>query len=226
MALSMSIAIDPRSLVAPRPPDDDHDAEPPAPAAPPEPAIAPPEQPPVEDRIVRPAPPAVAEPGPRLGLFVVAAGVGWAGAAPAPNIGWLAGAGLRIGVVDLMLEGRLDRSAGASLGGGSVETSFRGGSFAPCLRWRWFAGCALGTLGQLSAEGKSLFVSRADDSLYALAGARVGIAVPITERVDVRAQMDALYALTPRPLRIDGQDAYTMPRISGGIGVGVGVRIF
>jgi hypothetical protein len=113
----------------------------------------------------------------------------------------LAGVGLRWKRFDLMLEGRADVPDRSDVPLGAVETSFLGGTLAPCVRFGAVSGCALGTLGRLSAEGRGIAVSRSDTTLYSLAGLRLGVALPISERVDLRAQADVLAALTSRILQ-------------------------
>lgn len=230
MALSISVAIDPKSLLDGRQP-----AEPQEVSASSEPLAVPPVAeatpvPTVTSQPARPASPPPDAPPPtppaHTSMIVSIAGAGWGGAAPAPNVGVLGGIGLRFGRVDVMVEGRADLPAATEVRLGTVRTSFLGGTLVPCGRLGIVFGCGIATLGQLSAEARGLAIPRSDDALYSFVGLRLGVGVPMSSRIDLRVQSDVLYALTPRTLLIDGQSAYAMPRASVGIALGAAVRIF
>ncbi|HVH42184.1 MAG TPA: hypothetical protein VM925_07560, partial [Labilithrix sp.] len=218
MALSISIAIDPHSLVGPR-----HEKE----ETPP-----PPEPPPPE-----PPPPPVAEapaPSPRTqtpasvapqrrGVLEPIAGAalaGWVGSAPSATAGVLAYGGVRIGRLGMFLEARGDLPASREVAAGSLSTSFVGGSATPCWMTGWLLACGVATVGRIQASAAGIARPRDESGVHALAGLRGGVAIPVSARLDVRLLLDAHYALTPHAFRIDGIVVYELPRISGGLSAG------
>lgn len=223
MALSMSIAIDPESLVrAPAVAKEEEPQPEPAPEPPPAPReevaeIAAP-GPPAEE----PAPAPAA--GPRIVATFGAAFAGWVGAAPSASAGALIFGGVRFDRASLLLEGRGDLPSSSDVALGAVSTSFLGGSVTPCYGYGWLLGCGVVTVGRIRAEGEGIARSRADSSLHAFAGLRGGVLVPLTSRVDLRVVADVLYLLTPLTLRIDFIDVYEMPALSAGLSAGAAVR--
>ncbi|MBX3190466.1 MAG: hypothetical protein KF819_25930 [Labilithrix sp.] len=222
MALTMSIAIDPRSLTSPPAPSVVE--EPPRQDDPP-PAEGPPAPPPaaVDAPPPRAAAPEIAS---RVGLFATLAASGWFGAAPAPATGLTAGVGLRRDWLAVLVEGRFDLPSSREVAAGTVETSLVAGSIAPCFVRGVVFGCAVATLGSLSARARGITFPSSDDALHFLLGGRAGVAIPLSGAVEIRAHGDLLYAATPQILRIDGRDVYTLPRLGAGISAGFGVHFF
>jgi len=222
MALTMSIAIDPRSLSGPvvaeeparEAPVTDETSATPAPAPPPpSPPSPPPAPPPARERETLHA-----------NAFVVANG--WLGAAPAVALGVSPGIEARYGYAALAVAARIDARASASVPSGQVSTSFAAGSLAPCLAREWLRACAVVTVGRLAAGAAGIAVPREDAALHVVAGPRLGAFVPLVGRLSLVAQLDVMFAATPQILRIDGRDAYTLPTVSAGVGLGVAARLF
>jgi hypothetical protein len=224
MALSMSIAIDPHSLVAPRttaedPPQASESV--PEPAVPP--AIAEPTDPSAMTPVDKPAS-AAATPKTSIEPIVGIALAGWIGAAPSASAGALLYGGARIGRIALFVEGRGDLPASRDVATGAVATSFLGGSALPCFAPGWFLACGVVTVGRIEARGENIARARTDSDVHAFAGLRGGAAIPLSRRVEVHLRLDLLYLLTPLTLRIDGADVYDMPRVSAGLSAGTALH--
>lgn len=215
MALTISIAIDPRSLTGPAPEPE------PAPALPTAPAPAPVPGP------AAPPPAAAAAPAPvpvPLELVASLSPTVSFGSAPAPAVGLVGGVGVAHRPFGVWLEARGDLPASRDVTLGTVSTSFVAGTIAPCLLRGVFFGCGVVTAGRLVAEARGIRAPRTDHALHALAGARLGVAEPLTNTLDLRVNVDVFYTLTPQLLRIDARDAYELPRLSAQVGLGLALH--
>ena len=136
----------------------------------------------------------------RLGAGALAA----LGAAPTVNFGFTASAGVRGPHWSVDLEGRFDLPAGQPTGSvnatGSVETALYLATALPCFHVRLFSGCALLALGAQTADGINLPVTRKSASLFAAAGARAGIEVPLIPKLELRARGRSAGLHHPHPL--------------------------
>ena len=233
MALTMSIAIDPRSLVAPLAPvaQDTPSNEEPATESP-DPTPAPlPLDVPVPVRVRVPArvpvqeqarPPASPPPH----FFASLSPTATFGSAPATAIGLVGSFGLQSRPFSLAVEARGDLPSATDVPRGTVSTSLFAATLAPCFLRGIATVCALGSVGRLLAEARGIQNPRSDSALHALGGGRVGVAESLTKAVELRANADVLYALTPQVLQIDGQEAYTLPRLSVQLALGVAIHFF
>ena len=212
MALTISIAIDPESLGAPAPAPPTAPAPAPAPAPPPAPA---------EGRSPA-ASASSASPHPFVSITPTLS----LGAAPSPAVGLTASLGLDARPFIVALEVRGDLPASRETARGTVSTSFLAGTVAPCVIRSVFLGCALFSAGRIVAEARGITSPRTDSAAHLLGGARVGIALPVTSSLDLRATGDLLFSLTPQVLRIDGADAYEIPRASVQLGIGAALHFF
>lgn len=218
MALAICIAVDPLILSRPVP----SPSAPPPSAPPPIPCPAcaacppPPPQPP-------PPPPPPAEPvrfragaGLQLGL----------GAVPTlASLGVVAQAELRYRAFALALEGRADPSLGASRaspdtakGGAGVSATLLLGLLVPCARWRFLGLCALIGVGALQGRGVGVAVPSRATTLYAAAGARLALEVPLLRRLALELHLDGLTPLTRTSLMLDGAEVWATPPLSGALG--------
>ncbi len=236
MALSMSIAIDPDSLLGPKPRVLDDGGAPtsvvydassesklaPAPTAPTAPA------PPAD-----PSAPVREASGPALHLE---AGLGpslWFGAAPAPNLGAHLFARLRGRWLSLGLEGRADLPASRDVSAGTVQTSLVLVGVSPCAHLEWegrlpgaLGLCGVAALGSLRATSRNVTTPLDDSAIHAALGPRLVLEIPLFRGFSLGARAEGLATLTPQSLRIDGADAYTLSRFSLGVGLGAIVRFF
>jgi hypothetical protein len=234
LALSMSIAIDPLSVLSPPKPKD---PEP----TPPEPK--PPEPPPSPLVTARPAPPPVPPPppppvkgseGPRLAL--AASGHGSFGVGPAPAFGLVLSSELVWSNASLGAGVRLDFPSGVTTAqGGRVRATFVGGEVVPCLRFplgkrtdaRYLtvAGCGLVLLGGVLAESTDVSGPRSSGTVFAGAGLRLGLDLPLVASFSARLSGDLLGHFTPYGLAVNGATVFSSSPFSGRIGLGL-VRFF
>jgi hypothetical protein len=217
MALAISIAVDDFTL----------EDVPPPPVAAPEPAPEPPpsvtlpaELPPTD--VPKPAVPAPAEQAPLLfaGTLVPALSFG---TAPAPASGASIGLEVRYRRVSIGLEGRLDLPASSDTP--SARTSLALGAVVPCVRlWPALHTCAVVEIGRFDEEGIGVSQSHSDAALFAAAGVRVALEMPISDPFFVVARADALAVLTRHDVQIDGQPVFQISPIVETLGFGMGAR--
>ena len=234
MALSMSIAIDPLSLAGPRPPVEapSIDSTPaevvfegPTTSAAVEPAEPP--KMPASLIISRPTMPAFAAPT-RTALHLdVGAGVLiHVGTAPAPAVGAQLAGYLHIGRASIAAELRADLPATRAFSQGSVGTSLTVGTVGVCYNpGPWF-GCAVGSLGALTASGIGISAPRSDTAAYSTVGLRAGAEVRLAPAFALRMHVEGATVLTAHRLIIDGNPAYTLPILAGSAGISAVARIF
>jgi hypothetical protein len=223
IALAVSLGIDPLSAAAP--------PNAPAPAT----AVVP--TPPVENAqkaqvvIVRaPAPPSAPPPAPAPpGIplhprFGVGAMLSW-GISPAiPAYGATVDAGVRRGLWSLDLEGAGNWSKTATDGSIGVRSSLVLASLAPCVHLGIAMGCALGGMGSLAASGVTSSPQSAH-ALFADAGVRLGVEVPLGRRFFAQVHADGLATFTHVTYRLDGQTAWNTPPFSASLGVEAGFEL-
>jgi hypothetical protein len=229
MALSMSIAIDPDSLTRPAPaplaavapvtevgsqPLPVVDPSPPASAAGHTPTATIP-------NTRRPTIATLAATRPKVHLDAGVGVAGWAGAAPSITIGGTLSVRAQYTDYSIALEARGDLGAEQALSVGRVRTSLWFAALAPCAHVSWFVACGVAAVGRLSASSLDVTAPQSDVALHVALGPRIGAEYWLGRAVAVRADLNALYTLTPQALQINGQTVYTLPRISVGVGAGV-----
>jgi hypothetical protein len=239
--LAVGIAIQP--LFVPRsvpvatagptePPPSGGEAPPPLPAAtsdppPPVPAaaaarvpVAPPPPPAasvVKQTIPAPSPVRGHEVGVHAGL------VGAVGLAPGAAPGAGVGASLRRRSLSLEVEARILGGSSAVAAGGSVSASVWIGSVGPCLHRGMFAACVAGTAGALRAHGNGFATTADATAPYLAVGASGLVEVPIGDRFRLRWQAELSAPLVTVHLVVDGQDAWTSPRVGILSSIGLGM---
>jgi hypothetical protein len=233
MALSMSIAIDPHSLLAPSKPDADEAKAESSPEA--EPESSPPENVPEPPKTPT-TPPKAPPPAPATARAHLEVGLGaalWTGAAPDANLSGTAFARLRYARLSLGLEGRADIPASREVSSATLETSLVLGSFVPCVHWAWsdeasgvLAFCGVGSMGVLRGASRNVTAPAEDTALHVAVGPRVAIEFPVAAMFSLWARVDGLFALTPQVLQINKVDVYELSRFSFGASVGGLARFF
>jgi hypothetical protein len=148
------------------------------------------------------------------------------GTAPAPTMGFALSADLRRGIWSIHLEGRIDppASTDGTEGVGRVRTSLWTVALGPCLHFDPLFVCATAWIGSLRAEGVALAAPRTDSTLYAAAGTRVGLELPLNDRFAFRPELDLQTTLLPVELQVDGVAAWQAPRFAVLLGVGLMAR--
>lgn len=236
MALTISIAIDPKSIMrddkgslassdatpAQAPASD----EPPVPQGP---AIAAP--PPMADPASEPTAPATAaaklDERPTRAAFVSLGPLVSLGSAPSLSVGGTFGIEGRIGRLAGGIEGRADLPSSASADGLSrVESSLRAGTLFAGVREGAFFATGVILVGQISATSTGVTEPKDSAALVAATGARAGVAVPLTDRLEARVRGEVLANLTRHTLELDGRKAFEYPAALGSVSVGVALRIW
>jgi len=222
--LAIAIAIDPLAAMstpkpiateAPPPAPPPAAVEEPHPAPPPVVAPAPTPPPP------RPAPPAPAPP--HLQFHAEGGPVGSLGAAPQAAVGGRLLLGVRRAPFSLGLEGRLDAPSSRDVGPGSIQTSLMLASLVPCYHYSVLAGCALLGAGALRSHGRSFDDSRDATTAVFVAGARLAVEVPLDGVLFLHFHSDLLAALSQTSVQVNQSEVWETPRISGVLGMGLGV---
>ena len=218
MALSISIAIDPKSAetygqgpkAAPEAePAENQQSSQPEPEAEvtPTPAVAP-----------APTPPA--KPAAESAQTLWSAGLGAAlqvGSMPHVAVGATAFAALRVSVWSLAIEGELDAPMTTHEKG--VELRSYGGALklVPCGHWKVLFACQVTALRWLAASGSVSGLGGAAPSLAL--GARLGAELPLSSTFGVLGYGDLLMTALPVELQSEASELWKTPLFSGGLGI-------
>jgi hypothetical protein len=228
MALSMSIAIDPLSVMRIADAQTANDPKPDDPTPRQDGAVLPvaPPPPAEPERIPAPRPDPVKE-LPDPWRFALGAGAhGAFGGAPSVAFGVRLSTELATRRFAFGVEGRLDLPASAESGeGGRVRASFAGGAFVPCLRVTRIWACGLLLLGRASVEAYEISAPRSDSIFYWGAGARLAYQVAFVESYALRLTGDLLAHPSAFDLTVNGRSVFRSSAVSGALGVGL-MRIF
>jgi hypothetical protein len=233
MALSMSIAIDPESLMRkqkakaePEPPPAPKEAPPPRAEEPPKPP--PPAPAPAIEPMTAEAPLVRAREPNHLDIGV--AGGGWIGTAPdaVPSVRpFVRGS---IDQISLALEGRIDGSSQQTVSQVAITTSLRGGALAGCLHSTTRAVrpkvCAVAFVGAYSAEARGIAVPRNDAELHASIGPRGGAELAITSWLLGFVDLEGQLAPMTHRVQVDFDTVYETPAISANLSAGLIGRVF
>lgn len=210
MALSISIAIDPRSALKPGSTTSKEGpgpvvTEPERPAEPE--AIAPQAPVPLQLRTV-PAGPAA-----RVG---VGFGVhGALGAAPSATAGVHLSAEVLWSRLSAGLELRADLPASSKTGSGTVRTGLVGAELVPCGRLAWASACAILLVGRVRAEIVDVTVPTSENFVFAAGGIRLAADVHVATGIGLRLAGDLLGTITPFVIDVNGTSVYDSPAVSG-----------
>jgi hypothetical protein len=220
-ALTISILLDPRSGLGPRPPR-------PPPATTPQevPDLSHPKDPTAAATAAPDAtPPPPREERPGVHLRLVAHATGSINLLPAPTAGVLAGAGLEGRRWSADAELRVDASASSVYGGHEVSASFVAGELAPCVLVAGpLRACGVVVLGAIQAEVNGASQGR-QSAFMVLVGPRLGGALRLTSWLSLDAHVDFLYAPTEMTANVDKTNAWSTSPVSGLLGVGLVGRI-
>ncbi|WP_394832235.1 hypothetical protein LVJ94_37540 [Pendulispora rubella] len=220
--LAIAIAIDPLGAMSPKPIVTEAPPTAPAPVDEPHPPPAPPPQAPA--RVAEPLPPPPPPPArPHLQFHAEGGPVGSLGAGPQVAVGGRLLVGLRRAPLSLGLEGRLDAPTTRSVGPGSIETSLMLAALVPCYHYSVLAGCAILGAGALQSHGRSFDDSRDATTAVFMAGARLAVEVPLDGVLFLHLHSDLLAALSQTSVQVNQSEVWQTPRISGVLGMGLGV---
>jgi hypothetical protein len=216
LALAVSLAID----IADAPASEEPEA---VPSAPPQKATSPlpVDVAPAPERPIQQPPPAAPT---RASVELSATARGTVGLAFSPNLGLGVGAALRRRPWSVGIEGRYDPPAESDVGVARLSVGLVAGSLVPCLDWKWFFGCAVGTVGRLSAESSGIRNPASDAALFVAFGGRVGAEIEATSKLGFRAALDVAAAPIAHAARVGLRDVYETSAVLGSFGASAVVR--
>lgn len=216
VTLTVSILLDPRSGLGPRPPQ--------LPRAP-----TPQETPNLSERH-DPTATAEAQAQVRHGLShdatprvrgrLVARAAGSIGLLPSAAIGVLAGAGAEGRLWSADAELRVDAPETAGSGGREVRASFVAAGIVPCVRFGLARACGVVAAGAMRAEVTGTGPGP-QSAFMMLIGPRAGASLRLAQWVALDAHADVLYAPTVMTLRVDGNNVWSTSAVSGLLGIGL-----
>jgi len=214
MALTISLTIDPASVLGARtvpqvttvPPNDPVRA----PAPPPTAAPTTPAEPP-RVRFRAPAEPSA---HPRVSLGIL----GSLGATPAASVGFTLSGGIVWRWLSLDLEGRVDLPSSRNLPLASVSGWLLGASLVPCAHFGVLVACPVAMVGRLSATSDAV-VSRSASSPWFGLGGRAGVEWGVWRRLVLRGYVEVLATPVRYTLDLNNAPAYPFPAVSGDLGV-------
>jgi hypothetical protein len=240
MALTISLVIDPASVMGPSPPS----APPSAESSSPPPNDAPPattEAPPVP--VPLPPPPApgtasddVASAGrarppasiPVISTHAVIGVLGAFGMAPSATAGATLAFGMQWRALSIDVEGRanLPVSGPAKVPPARVRAWLAAGAIAPCVHLGVAFACPLAVAGVQDVVAEDIAAPQRKSGFWWALGGRAGVEVPLWRAAFLRADGELLRVVTPIRLTIDAKPAYSFPSWSGTVDLGLGWRFF
>jgi hypothetical protein len=162
---------------------------------------------------------------PALRSFAGLAVLGSTNVAPSPAAGLSAFAGVRWRDASLALEARADAPAFADVPtGGRITSWIYGASLVPCGHYSVASLCAVGLLGSLQAWSSNVSSTGSDQTLFAAAGGRVAVELPLSRLFAFRLHGDLLANLQRSRLRIGADPPWTAPPYMVTLGAGVAVH--
>jgi hypothetical protein len=155
--------------------------------------------------------------GPALGLRVAPALTGVARLFVSGRLGWFS--------LELGAEAAWPATQLAADGTGFSLDRYAGGA-AACGHAGALAGCVTATVGLLRARGQGVDMPLTPAGLFSQIGARITATQDLGDRYFVAARLDGLVMVSSWTVTIDGEAAWTTPRVGALIGVDVGARFF
>ena len=239
LALTISIAVDDRSLeyIPPAKPDSSISVPNPSAGRPPSPVPATGE---ALEPISAPTPSAPVAPeqatdtdvsndpgASRPPLFAVSiAPLVAFNTAPSPAIGGELDGTVRFDGFSLALGIRGDAPSSQSLAeGGGVSTWLMVGTLAPCVDFFSLGICGLAEVGSFGESGRSISRPRSESAAFAAVGGRVRLTVPLFGRTFFVSHADLVAVLTRHTVEIDGSVVFEMPAASLALGAGLGLNL-
>jgi hypothetical protein len=221
MALSISIAIDPKSAETYRkgPPDEPLVAEGSSESEPPAPPLAVTQKPPVASARAQSSALASPRKAPALQWSAGFGASGVFGAAPKATLGAFGFASVRSGARSLAIEAQANLPITLERDQTRFRTSTGALSLVPCIHFGVAFGCELTSLGWIDASGTQAAAKGGTSLLFSIGG-RLGVELPLTSRFGLLAQASLL--VNPWPVRLFAQEKqlWDTPIIAGSFGIG------
>jgi hypothetical protein len=114
---------------------------------------------------------------------------------------------------------RGDTPGSRVIAGGTVSSSLATATFLPCVRAYGCSFCGLLSVGVLIGYGSDFTVDRRVILPYAGGGTRAAFEFRLTRRLSMGAHADLLASFTRALLRVDEQEVFHAPPVSGAFGV-------
>jgi hypothetical protein len=220
MALTVSLTIDPSSLLGPSPSSPSLPSPPAETEAPP--SVAAPTQPPTAEGPARTNPGGI-----HLSGHVGAGVMGAFGAAPAATAGGAVFAGVGWHWLSIDIEGRADLPVvGASASSPvRVRSQLLTASIVPCAHLGIVFACPVASGGRVFATSVGTVSPHAEQAVWWGFGGRAGVELKLAASFSLRAHAEVLGTLTPYSLTLDGADVvYSFPVASVDVGLAVAWR--
>jgi len=144
---------------------------------------------------------------------------------PGIGIGGLGFFGLRQQQWSLNADVRGDLGPSVEVKGGEVSATRVAGGLAPCVHEGVLLVCGLGRVGVLYASGSEVTYPRQANATFAVAGARIGLELPLTNAIDVHGCAEVVAPLRRVRLELDGDEVWKSPPLSAWLGAGIGTTI-
>jgi hypothetical protein len=136
---------------------------------------------------------------------------------PQVALGATASAALRTGAWSLAIEGELDAPASRQEKGVELRSSGGALKLLPCGHWKLLRACEVTALRWHTATGSASGLGGTRNSLAL--GARIGFELPLSTSFSALTYGDLLLTAVPVRLVSEGRDLWEMPLFSGGIGI-------
>ena len=147
------------------------------------------------------------------------------GLAPVASAGGAVFGSVRRGAFLFSVEARADLPASSDDAETSARIWLAQGNLVPCLTQGPFAACVIVSAGAVWGEGRgTLATSRVGAAPYVAGGGRLECALPVGERLFVRAHADLVAPFTRPSFAIGGERVYELPVLAAAGGLGFGLR--
>jgi hypothetical protein len=241
LALTISLTIDPSSVIGEPKADAPPAATPEAPSQPPpaaaeasparvtatpEPESPPPPPAPRLQHAANERPEPRLLPANPLSIRVALGALAAVDAAPAPNAGLTVSVGATWRIFSLDLEGRADLPSQGSSSVPSMEVRswLIAGSVVPCAHVVFLFGCPVASFGAIGATARGVAHPRENYGAWWALGGRLGAEWAPGPHVLVRAYVEGLGTMLPVDLFVDGGWIYRFPRWNADLGAAVAWR--
>jgi hypothetical protein len=141
------------------------------------------------------------------------------GTGPTPTFGFALVGGLRHGLFELNLGGRVELPAGLGLSPGSISTQVVVGNLSGCLAMSAIRACAVGELGALRVTSTGLTPAAQQTAVLADLGVRLGLHLQLWEHLALRPFLDVAASLARTAVLADGKAVWVTSPVMGSLGL-------
>jgi hypothetical protein len=129
--------------------------------------------------------------------------------------------------VEFRADAPASQSRDVSLGGGSVVSTLYAAQLVPCGSLSYLVVCGVGILGITDAWGADIVPHQRRTTLFAAAGLRLGVELPLGASFFLRLHADGVVDLHRATLALGQQGAnevWSAPPVAGTGGIGIARR--